>query len=435
MVASIPGIVWPPIGAATPAGALAVCDELERTQWLSPAELAARQREQLAVVLAHAASSVPHYAGIDPRDFASVPVMTRAQIIAARDRLLSRAYPVPHGPTQELSTSRTSGEPVRVRASAVVTTMHAAITLRDHRWHRRDLHVSLASLRYAPNAPGPDGATGRGWGPVTMQLAPDAPAHVLSIIGTTTDEQLAWLVRKNPTYLLTYPSVLHALLRRIAATSTRLSALREVRTVGEALTPGTRGLCREVLDVPIVDVYSAQEVGYIALQCPASEHYHVQSERHVVEILRDDGTACVPGEIGRVVITDLHNFATPVIRYDIGDLAELAPACPCGRGLPTLARIVGRVRNMLLRPDGSTTYPVFTVACREAARYRDIQLVQLTRETLRARVVPDGELDERALIDAIHRTLGDHFAVEVERVDEIARTAGGKLEEFICQAT
>jgi phenylacetate-CoA ligase len=268
-----------------------------------------------------------------------------------------------------------------------------------------------------------------------MQLAPEAPVHLLSIIGTTTDDQLAWLARANPTYFLTYPSVLHALLRRIAATNTRLPALREVRTVGEALTPGTRGLCREVLDVPIVDVYSAQEVGYIALQCPDHEHYHVQAERHLVEILRDDGSPCAPGEIGRVVISDLHNFATPILRYDIGDLAEVAAPCPCGRGLPTLARIVGRVRNMLLLPGGGTTYPVFTVACREAARYRDIQLVQLTREALRARVVPDGDLDRTALIAALQRSLGHPFSVEIELVDEIARTPGGKLEEFICLAT
>ena len=438
MTASVPGIVWPPLASPTPAGALAVADELDATQWLSPAQLAERQRAQLASVLAHAAASVPHYAGIDTTDLASVPVMTRAQIIAAGDRLLSRAYPAAHGPTREVVTSRTSGAPVRVRASHVVATLQAAITLRDHRWHGRDLTASLASLRYAPGAPGPDGITTRGWGPATAQLAPDAPSHLLSIIGTTTDEQLAWLARANPTYFLTYPSVLHALLRRIAATNTKLPALREIRTVGEALTPGTRGLCSEVLDVPIVDLYSAQEVGYVALQCPderAGGQYHVQAERHVVEVLRDDGTPCAPGEVGRVVITDLHNFATPVLRYDIGDLAEVARACPCGRGLPAWARIVGRVRNMLLYPDGRTTYPVFTVACRQAARYRDIQLVQLTRDALRARVVPDGELDEAALIAALQRTLSHPFSVEIERVDEIARTPGGKLEEFICLAT
>lgn len=434
MAASVHGIVWPPVPSPTPAAAITVADELERTQWLSPLEIAERQRAQLDVVLAHAAASVPHYAGIDAKNFASVPIMSRAEIIAAGDRLLSRAYPAAHGPTQEVTTSRTSGEPVRVRASAVVTTLQAAITLRDHRWHRRDLNASLASLRYVPGVP-PEGVTARGWGPVTKQLAPDAPVHVLSIIGTTTDQQLAWLERANPTYFLTYPSVLHALLRAIAASGTRLPALREVRTVGEALTPGTRGLCREVLDVPIVDMYSAQEVGYLALQCPDHEHYHVQSERHLVEVLRDDGAPCAPGEVGHVVVTDLHNFATPILRYDIGDLAEVAHPCACGRGLSTWTRIVGRVRNMLKYPGGRTTFPVFTVGAREAARYRDIQLVQLTRDRLRARVVPDGDLDEAALIASLHRTLGYPFSVEIERVDEIARTPGGKLEEFICLAT
>lgn len=434
MAASVHGIVWPAVPAPTPAAAIAIADELDRTQWWSPAELERHQHLQLAALLAHAAASVPHYSAIDPRAFASVPVMTRAQIIAAGPALLSRAYPATHGPAPEVSTSRTSGEPVRVRGTGVVAALHGALTLRDHRWHERDLHASLAAIRHAPNAPPPDGISARGWSPVTAQLAPDAPSSVLTIAGTTTDEQLAWLVRRDPVYFLTYPTVLDALVRRIAETNVHLPALREVRTVGERLAPSTRALCREVLGVPIVDAYSAQEVGYLALQCPDHEHYHVQSERLLVEILRDDDTRCTPGETGRVVVTDLHNFATPILRYDIGDLAEVGPACPCGRGLPVLTRIVGRVRNMLVYPDGRTTYPVFTVACREAARYRDIQLVQLTRDTLRARVVPDGDLDERALIDALHRVLGHPFAVEIERVDEIARTPAGKLEEFISYA-
>ncbi len=428
MAASVHGIVWPSVPAPTPAAALAIAGELERTQWWSPGELARHQQLQLASLVTHAAASVPYYKGLVP---GRVPITTRAQIVAAGGDLLSRAYPASHGAAPEISTSRTSGAPVRVRGTGVIGALHAAITLRDHRWHRRDLEASLGALRYAPNAPAPDGVTGRGWSAATAQLAPNAPCAVLSLVGTTTDEQLAWLVRTNPSYFLTFPTVLHALLRRIADTGARLPALREVRTVGELLAPGTRALCREVLGVAIVDTYSAQEVGYIALQCPDHEHYHVQSERLVVEILRDDDSACGTGETGRVVVTDLHNFATPIVRYDIGDLAEVGPPCPCGRGLPVLARIVGRTRNLLVYPDGRTTYPVFTIACREAARYREIQLVQLTPDSLRARVVPDGELDRDALIGALHRVFGHPFAVEIELVDEIARTAAGKLVEFV----
>lgn len=435
MAASVHGIVWPEVPAPVPQASLAVAEQLERTQWLSPDELARHQRTQLAVILAHAAATVPHYAAIDPRDAASVPVMTRAQITAAADALASRAYPSTHGPAPEVLTSRTSGEPVRVRGTGIVAALHGAIALRDHRWHARDLDAHLAAIRYLPGtgAP-PDGTETEGWGPVTALLAPKARFSALSI-GSTTDEQLAWVAKKDPAYLLIYPSALHALVRRIAQTGTRLPSLRQIRTISEVLAPGTRGLCDEVLGVPIVDTYSAQEVGHIALQCPEHAHYHVQAERLIVEILREDDTPCAVGETGRVVVTDLHNFATPILRYDIGDFAEVGAPCACGRGLPVLERIVGRRRNMLVYPDGRTTWPLFAVACREAARYRDLQLVQPTRTSLRARVVPDGELDRAALVAALHRTLGDLFTVEVEVVDEIGRTPAGKLEEFISFVT
>ncbi len=433
MSSSVHGIVFPAVPNTTPAAIMAIADELAMTQWMPPDQLAVGQQRQRDLIVAHAAASVPHYAGIDPRDWSSVPLMSREAITGAGAALLSRAYPSTHGAAPEVMTSRTSGQPVRVRGTEVISTLHAAITLRDHRWHDRDLSAHLAAIRYTGGgAAPPDGLRSRGWGPATSPLFPDAPMSVLSV-ASTTDEQLAWLVRANPTYLLTYPSALHALLRAIATANVTLPALREIRTISEVLTPGTRGLCRDVLDVPIVDAYSAQEVGYIALQCPDHEHYHVQAERLFVEILRDDGTPCDPGETGRVVVTDLHNFATPILRYEIGDYAEVGRACPCGRGLPVLNRIIGRRRNMMVYPDGRTAWPVFTVACREAARYRDLQLIQISRDRLRARVLPDGDLDRDALIAALHASLGFPFQVEIELVTEIERTPAGKLEEFVSQ--
>jgi phenylacetate-CoA ligase len=437
MAASVHGIVWPSVPSPTPAASLAIADELERTQWMSADELAANQKRQLELVLAHAGATVPHYAAIDPRDFASIPITTRSQITVAD--LASRAYPSTHGPAPETETSRTSGSPVRVRGTGVIAALHGAVALRDHRWHARDLGAHLAAIRYIPNneqAKPPDGIESRGWGPVAKLIAPDGRMSSLSI-ASTTDEQLAWVVKKNPTYLLTHPSVLHALIQKIAQTGASLPALKHARTISEVLTPGTRGLCRDVLDVPIVDTYSAQEVGYIALQCPEHEHLHVQSERLIVEILRDDGTPCSTGEVGRVVVTDLHNYATPILRYDIGDYAEVGAPCSCNRSAPVLSRVVGRRRNMLVYPDGRTTWPLFSVACRQATRYHHLQLVQESTEALRVRVVPEGAhaVDRGALVAALHRTLGDHFAVEVELVDEIARTPAGKLEEFISRVT
>ena len=122
--------------------------------------------------------------------------------------------------------------------------------------------------------------------------------------------------------------------------------------------------------------------------------------------------------------------ATPIVRYDIGDYAEVGAPCACGRGLPALTRIMGRRRGMLRYPDGRTVWPLFTVACRRAAHFAEIQLVQDAIDKLRVRVVPDGPLDPRALVAAIHGALGREFAVTVEVVESL-RGPRGKLEEFV----
>lgn len=435
MRSTVTGIEWPAIVEPSTAQLFALAWQLEQTQWWPADKLRRHQELQLRMLLAHALT-VPHYEatlfGIGFADFAKgwarVPILTRDQVIAAGDRLLSRKYPAQHGNTGDILTSRTSGTPVRVRGSEVTTLFWRALTLRDHAWHRRDLAAKLATIRYTGDeARPPDGARSTCWGPATAAVAPEAPLSRLSV-ASTTDEQIAWLVREAPAYLIVYPTVLEAILRR----GLTLPSLREVRTVSEALPDGLRALCRDTLGVPLVDMYSAQEVGYLALQCPTGAHYHVQSESVVVEILRDDGSPCAPGETGRVIVTDLHNFATPLIRYELGDYAEVG-TCTCGRGLPVLTRIVGRRRGMLRYADGRTTWPVFTVACREAARYRECQLVQDSLSSLRLRVVPDGALApgaEAALIAALQRVLGP-FEVTVEVVAQLDRSPAGKLEEFV----
>ena len=442
---SVPGIEWPAMPDAPSAMLLALSWQLERSEQWTTDELARAQAVQRAALLAHAATTVPYYADLDRDDWASVPITTRDQLVAAAPRLLSRAYPAAHGAADELSTSRSTGPAVRVRVSGVVTAMWHALTLREHLWHARDPSLRLAVIRYTGDgARPPEGSRLLGWGPSMQAIAPDAPMSVLSV-ASTTDEQIAWLRREAPGYLLTYPSILDAILRRLEATGERLPPMRQVRTISEVLAPETRERCLRVLGVPVVDIYSAQEVGYIALECPAQAGaarpgYHVQAERLFVEILDERGAPCPAGATGRVVVTDLHNFATPILRYEIGDYAEVGAPCACGRGLPVLARVIGRRRNLLTYPDGRTVFPVFTVACRQAARYRALQLVQPDTGTLRARVVPErnaggaGDFGDeaRAALAAALRAVFDHpFAVEIEIVDELSRSPAGKLEEFV----
>jgi len=162
------------------------------------------------------------------------------------------------------------------------------------------------------------------------------------------------------------------------------------------------------------------------------------SEGLIVEVLDEQGNPCRPGQIGRVVVTDLHNFATPLIRYDLNDYAEVGEACPCGRRLTVLKRIVGRSRNMLLLPDGRRHWPFFGVfRFTEIAPIRQHQLIQRSREKIEVRLVADIPLtaeQEMRLIDLIQKSLGYPFELKLVYFDEkIPRGKGGKFEEFICE--
>lgn len=430
----ISGVGWPAMPDASGAAVLALVSQLEEAAWWPRERLERAQREQLGAVVAHAVSTVPHYRGLPAQNLEDLPILSRRELQQRGKELRTRAYPKGHGSVTVKSTSGSTGRPVDVMQSGVEATFWCAITMREHLWHERDFSQRLAAIRYFPTADAtgarpPDGLRLSGWGPATDALYPDAPVSVLGIEATI-EEQLAWLEREQPTYLLTHPSNLHALLQR--AEGRDLGSIREVRTVSETLSPETRALCREVLGVKIVDIYSSQEVGYIALQCPEHAHYHVQAESLIVEVLGDDDRPCQEGEVGRVVVTTLHNFATPLLRYDIGDYAEVGGPCPCGRGLPVLKRILGRRRNMLHYPNGDSAWPlILSARLRAATAYQQLQLEQTSREKIIVHVVPDGPLDEAALVAALTDCLGFAFDYEVKRVDVIARSASGKFEELI----
>jgi phenylacetate-CoA ligase len=325
-----------------------------------------------------------------------------------------------------------------VLGTSVTATFWLAFTLRDHLWHRRDFAGKLASLRDSgdPQARAPHGMREAYWGPATASTFSSGPAVKLtsrSLIG----EQVEWLLGEQPDYLVTYPSNLVALARRLRAMGRRLDKLKDVTTVGERVDDRVREACQAGLGVPIKDLYTAQEVGYMALQCPDHEHYHVQSENVYLEIVREDGTACAEDEIGKVLVTSLHNFATPLIRYDIGDFARRGRGCACGRGLPVIADLLGRVRNMLTLPSGEQRWPHFgSVHFDEVAGIEQFQLVQKSLERIEMRLsapVPPTARQEAALRSILQTHLGHPFEISFVHMAEIPRGAGGKFEDFLSE--
>jgi phenylacetate-CoA ligase len=195
-----------------------------------------------------------------------------------------------------------------------------------------------------------------------------------------------------------------------------------------------RRLMQDYWGAKVVDIYTTRECGYLAVQCPQTANYHVQ-EGAFVEILRPDDTPCQPGETGRVVVTPLHNLAMPMIRYDLDDLAEAGPSCACGRGLPVLTRIAGRVRNMLRLPDGNRVWPLIGTYRDAIPAIRQRQVVQHSLQELELRLVVERPLtasEENSAKAELLARIGHPFEVRISYVDGFPRSGGGKFEEFRC---
>ena len=444
------GITWPALPDAQAAQRLALLWQFEQTErW--PADLLLQQQlQQLALVIDHAWRSAPFYrARLDAAGWQSgevltlaklraLPLLTRRDIQDAGPALRSTAIPPQFGAVHENRTSGATGQPVQVSRTALDALLWQANTLRDHYWHQRDQSLKLAAIRaLAPGiADAPQGITAAGWGAASEALRATGPSALLTL-NTDVAAQAAWIRQHAPGYLLTYPSNLAALLVHFARAGERLPGLRAVLTVGETVSPALRVNCRNTLGVDIEDTYSSQELGYIALQCPVSGQYHVMAESVLVEVLDAAGNPCQPGATGRLVVSSLHNFATPLIRYELHDHAVAGTPCACGRTLPTLAYIAGRERNMVRLPDGSTHWPLVGFhRFRDIAPVRQYQLVQRSLHSLEVRLVCDRALtaDEEAQLGTVIReALGYPFELRFVYFEgELPRAANGKFEEFVC---
>ena len=407
----------------------------------------AAQRGQLHRLLAHAMSHVPFYAEqlnsagfrtdrpLTEEIWRRMPVISRQEVQSNAESLKARAVPRGHGPIAESHTSGSTGIPLCVMKTGLSRLFWDAVTARDMIWQKRDKSCPWHSIRYVDDdsASYPHGSAASSWGRVAHVLGETGPGFGLNVM-TDPSDQIDWLRRNPPSYLLTYPSNLRALLQTTSSQGRIFPQLKQVITVAESLPGGLRSQCREQWGMRICDLYSAAEVGYIAIQAPKGDHYMVPEEVVRVELLDDAGDPVAPGESGRVVVTPLHNYAMPLIRYDIGDYARRGTRSSCGRNLPVIEQILGRVRNMLTYPDGRKVWPSFQAGrFREIAPVRQYRVIQRASDRLELQVAAErqlGEHERAALADMLLGGVQYPFHVDVTEHAKIARSAGGKYEDF-----
>ncbi|MBT7294188.1 MAG: phenylacetate--CoA ligase family protein, partial [Rhodospirillaceae bacterium] len=428
------GIIWPAIPSPATNAILSLAYQLEESQWWAPEVLTAFQLRQIENLLKHAWRSVPYYrqmledvvkipTGMLRMDeFRCIPLLRKSDLQAHRNELKSRGLPKIHLPLYETQTSGSTGPPVKLIGTSVTELFHSALGIRWNAWHKRNLNSKRANIRFPLDAEAQTAHTHQSW----SRAYTSGPMVTIGV-NQPIEKQVEWLLDENPHYLTTFPSNLDALLVHCANSGIRIPNLREVSTRGESLSAHARTLCEQVWGVPLNDLYGAIEFGHIAMQCPGTNHYHIQSEHLLVEILDDDGICVKPGCTGRVVITDLHNFAMPLVRYEVEDLAVLGSTCSCGRGLPVIEKILGRTRSMFVLPTGDKYMPLYSDALFELKKVipsiKQTKLIQRTRRDVTMRMVVSqalSETEELKVTKEMAIALGGHFEIQLEYVDEIS---------------
>jgi phenylacetate-CoA ligase len=389
------------------------------------------QHKQLQNLLQHAAQNSPFWRkrigakNIKNVRLSDLPVLTRSDVIRqveSEGSLLSAGGPIP---AKKFATSGSSGRPVQFFVSDMNAHHNAVRSLAQYFIEGRDLTLNRTRFLRSPKRIR-DG--------FSVEKSDDSLGPVSSLFkcGNTKDilhinpnrDLLFKELAKDPIgYLVIQPSVLEALLQDRDA-----SFLSEHGT--KMLIPTDEEADKDLRDrfsaarIPVRAVYSSQEVGYIGAECKECEGaFHVAESNVIVEIDNDDGVVVGGNRLGRVLVTHLHSYATPFVRYDVGDFANLSQVCGCGHDGPALSNIYGRKKRLLKRVDGTVT--PFSVTARNMLKIVECDEYRIRQTGLSTIDVEIGGVSQLSAHQiALLRSLfkeraGEEFQVQINAVEKI----------------
>ncbi len=415
---------------------------LARDQFDAPEALERRRRERLGELVRHAAAPSPFHArrlrdaGIDPRgvrdiaDLRGLPLLTKADIRGDLDDILAADHR-----REDLVPAKTGG--------STGTALHVYCDRRGV--ERRNGAALLADTWSGWRLGQPMGAV---WG------NPPAPRTLRNRLRLACKDRIVYLDtmrldeasvrefaagwrRLRPGLLYGHAHSLYLLAGMLEEMGERLRPDGIVATSMMLLQP-EREVIERVFARPVTNRYGCEEVSLIACECERHAGLHLNAEHAAVELLRDDGSPCSPGEDGRIVVTEFVNLGMPMLRYEVGDRGVLHDRpCPCGRPSPLLRTVTGRTADFLVAADGSRVAGISLIE-NTLTRYPGIGQLQVVQEVVGrvelyvVRATGWDEAVAAALTGVFRDSLGG-AEVALRFVDTIPREPNGKYRFSICR--
>jgi phenylacetate-CoA ligase len=415
---------------------------LEESQWWSQSQLKEYQWKKLKTMFSFACEKNPYYRkkfrefGIYPdnlkdfSDFAKIPLLSKRDILEGLSNFISEGYTA-----KDLKRDMTSGSTgmnmtfyidknsIDYKKSAVLRNMH---------WYNSadgDRRITL-------------------WGAPIVTSKKEKIASTLrnSLLKdyfissyAMTDQTMVEIVNKikslRPKVIVGYVSALNILAEFMEINRISDIQVNAIIPAAETLFEYQRELFERVFHGKVYNRYGSREFSGIAHECHVHNGMHINVENLYLEVLKD-GQPAPPGQIGEIVITDLENFGMPFIRYRIEDLGALQQEpCTCGRGLPLLDSIEGRVYDVIRCPNGSVqTGTFFCKLTRSVPGIREFQVIQESFNRIRLKLVADEHFQRAStsfIAETIKKYCGETMEIGFDLVKKIEPLKSGKRRYIV----
>jgi phenylacetate-CoA ligase len=233
-----------------------------------------------------------------------------------------------------------------------------------------------------------------------------------------------------PEFISSYPSTLRAIALDLRVQNRVVSKTRLIHLTSEMLDAHTRHLLGQIFpNARLIETYTSTEGGLVAWQCVHDSRWHIAETNVLCEIVDENGLPTTG--LGHIVITDLTNTATPILRYrGLGDLARWEPEpCPCGSTARSIRHLEGRSAAMLHSRAGTLISPYVVInAIEDVPGLSQYQIVQKQPGLLEVRVVADADASrnrvEKGVQNALEAALAGAADLQITFVSRIAAPPG-----------
>jgi phenylacetate-CoA ligase len=389
------------------------------------------QQKQLQNLLQHAAQRSEFWRkrlGTKPiKDItlSDLPVLERGDVVKQVETEGSLLPPGGGIATKKFATSGSSGTPATFFVSDMNGHYNTVRTLAQYFMEGRDLTLNRTRIYRAPK-PIEKGfsvqKSGNGLGPLSAVFKSGSSKDILHY-RLNRDLLLKELAKDSIGYLVVAPSVVEALFYDSDVSFLSKNGTAMFLATDEEADDGLREKFSDAR-IPVRAVYSSQEVGYIAAECKhCPKSFHVAQSNVIIEIDHRDSVVVDGKKLGGVLVTHLHSYATPFVRYEIGDFAVLSEKCACGHNGPALTHIYGKKKRLLKRSDGSVT--PFAVTARNIlgiVKCEEYRIRQTGLTTIEVEIGGADPLsaDQIALLQSLFKErAGDEFQIEINAVQRI----------------